>query len=230
MQENLTDVDWTFYPWCLQLLTNHYEQNWKYYCLPSGMGSFGTASEEELLLTKKLFWGIFDSLSHKVPQGFFVFFFLTPTGSVEKSWGGKRSVKFPWAELLRQISPDESFISLWQATSLRHFLRSCRLPLSSSWLLDCVHPIPELQMKPFFRPAVPFVCVFAEVWCWTFQNGHSMPVCHRGSPPPWLCGCQFGSNAGETGVPGCTGQLWPQTHQYCQVSSVRSVTLTLTNL
>lgn len=30
------------------------------------MGSFGTASEEELLLTKKLFWGTFDSLSHKV--------------------------------------------------------------------------------------------------------------------------------------------------------------------
>nr|XP_061843137.1 ryanodine receptor 3-like [Nerophis lumbriciformis] len=49
----------------LWLLTNHYEQNWKYYCLPSGMGSYGTASEEELLLTKKLFWGIFDSLSQK---------------------------------------------------------------------------------------------------------------------------------------------------------------------
>ncbi|XP_061609074.1 ryanodine receptor 3 isoform X2 [Phyllopteryx taeniolatus] len=49
----------------LQLLTNHYEQNWKYYCLPSGMNSFGTASEEELLLTKKHFWGIFDSLSQK---------------------------------------------------------------------------------------------------------------------------------------------------------------------
>lgn len=30
------------------------------------MGSFGMASEEELLLTKKLFWGIFDSLSQKV--------------------------------------------------------------------------------------------------------------------------------------------------------------------
>ncbi|CAL9692587.1 unnamed protein product [Knipowitschia caucasica] len=49
----------------LKLLANHYEQNWKYYCLPSGMGSFGMASEEELLLTKKLFWGIFDSLSQK---------------------------------------------------------------------------------------------------------------------------------------------------------------------
>ncbi|XP_039637447.1 ryanodine receptor 3 isoform X3 [Perca fluviatilis] len=49
----------------LGLLTSHYERNWKYYCLPSGMGSFGIASEEELLLTKKLFWGIFDSLSQK---------------------------------------------------------------------------------------------------------------------------------------------------------------------
>ncbi|XP_074541840.1 ryanodine receptor 3 isoform X7 [Halichoeres trimaculatus] len=49
----------------IKLLTNHYEQNWKYYCLPSGMGSCGIASEEELLLTKKLFWGIFDSLSQK---------------------------------------------------------------------------------------------------------------------------------------------------------------------
>ncbi|XP_078131521.1 ryanodine receptor 3 [Sander vitreus] len=49
----------------LTLLTNHYEQNWKYYSLPSGMGSFGIASEEELILTKKLFWGIFDSLSQK---------------------------------------------------------------------------------------------------------------------------------------------------------------------
>ncbi|XP_077408297.1 ryanodine receptor 3 isoform X2 [Vanacampus margaritifer] len=53
----------------LRLLTNHYEQNWKYYCLPSGMNTFGTASEEELLLTKKLFWGIFDSLSQKKYDG-----------------------------------------------------------------------------------------------------------------------------------------------------------------
>ncbi|XP_053330601.1 ryanodine receptor 3 [Spea bombifrons] len=49
----------------LKLLTNHYEQCWKYYCLPSGWGSYGLASEEELHLTEKLFWGIFDSLSHK---------------------------------------------------------------------------------------------------------------------------------------------------------------------
>nr|XP_023658007.1 ryanodine receptor 3 [Paramormyrops kingsleyae] len=49
----------------LKLLTNHYEQSWKYYCLPAGGGGYGMASEEELLLTKKLFWGIFDSLSQK---------------------------------------------------------------------------------------------------------------------------------------------------------------------
>uniref|UniRef100_A0A8C3IPA6 Ryanodine receptor 3 n=1 Tax=Chrysemys picta bellii TaxID=8478 RepID=A0A8C3IPA6_CHRPI len=49
----------------LKLLTNHYEQCWKYYCLPSGLGSYGIAAEEELHLTEKLFWGIFDSLSHK---------------------------------------------------------------------------------------------------------------------------------------------------------------------
>uniref|UniRef100_A0A8D2L723 Ryanodine receptor 3 n=1 Tax=Varanus komodoensis TaxID=61221 RepID=A0A8D2L723_VARKO len=49
----------------LKLLTNHYEQCWKYYCLPSGWGSSGIAAEEELHLTEKLFWGIFDSLSHK---------------------------------------------------------------------------------------------------------------------------------------------------------------------
>jgi len=30
------------------------------------MGSYGIAVEEELHLTEKLFWGIFDSLSHKV--------------------------------------------------------------------------------------------------------------------------------------------------------------------
>lgn len=56
----------SLFPVALQLLTNHYEQNWKYYCLPSGWGSFGTASEDELLLTKKIFWGVFDSLSQRV--------------------------------------------------------------------------------------------------------------------------------------------------------------------
>lgn len=30
------------------------------------MGSYGIAAEDELHLTEKLFWGIFDSLSHKV--------------------------------------------------------------------------------------------------------------------------------------------------------------------
>nr|XP_015218325.1 PREDICTED: ryanodine receptor 2 isoform X6 [Lepisosteus oculatus] len=49
----------------LKLLTNHYERCWKYYCLPGGWGSFGAASEEELHLSRKLFWGIFDALSQK---------------------------------------------------------------------------------------------------------------------------------------------------------------------
>uniref|UniRef100_A0A3Q3BSM2 Ryanodine receptor 1a (skeletal) n=1 Tax=Kryptolebias marmoratus TaxID=37003 RepID=A0A3Q3BSM2_KRYMA len=49
----------------LKLLTSHYERCWKYYCLPNGWANFGVASEEELHLTRKLFWGIFESLAHK---------------------------------------------------------------------------------------------------------------------------------------------------------------------
>ncbi|KAJ7989095.1 hypothetical protein DPEC_G00315980 [Dallia pectoralis] len=49
----------------LRLLTNHYEQSWRYYCLPSGWGSYGMASDEELLLTKKIFWGVLDSISQR---------------------------------------------------------------------------------------------------------------------------------------------------------------------
>uniref|UniRef100_A0A8D0GF69 Ryanodine receptor 1 n=1 Tax=Sphenodon punctatus TaxID=8508 RepID=A0A8D0GF69_SPHPU len=49
----------------LKLLTNHYERCWKYYCLPTGWANYGISSEEELHLTRKLFWGIFESLSHK---------------------------------------------------------------------------------------------------------------------------------------------------------------------
>ncbi|XP_074978445.1 ryanodine receptor 1 isoform X5 [Caretta caretta] len=49
----------------LKLLNNHYERCWKYYCLPTGWASCGVSSEEELHLTRKLFWGIFDSLAHK---------------------------------------------------------------------------------------------------------------------------------------------------------------------
>ena len=52
----------------LQLLTNHYERCWKYYCLAVGWGGFGVASDEELHLSRKLFWGIFDALSRKVSQ------------------------------------------------------------------------------------------------------------------------------------------------------------------
>lgn len=72
------------------------------------MGSFGTASDEELLLTKKLFWGIFDSLSHKVLQGCLGFFFpLMPTGSGGQRWGVNGD------PVSRAAAPtDESFISL----------------------------------------------------------------------------------------------------------------------
>uniref|UniRef100_A0A4X2MA66 Ryanodine receptor 1 n=1 Tax=Vombatus ursinus TaxID=29139 RepID=A0A4X2MA66_VOMUR len=49
----------------LKLLTNHYERCWKYYCLPTGWANYGVTSEEELHLTRKLFWGIFESLAHK---------------------------------------------------------------------------------------------------------------------------------------------------------------------
>uniref|UniRef100_A0A8C5ALD5 Ryanodine receptor 2 n=1 Tax=Gadus morhua TaxID=8049 RepID=A0A8C5ALD5_GADMO len=49
----------------LKLLTNHYERCWKYYCLAVGWGGFGVASDEELHLSRKLFWGIFDALSRK---------------------------------------------------------------------------------------------------------------------------------------------------------------------
>uniref|UniRef100_A0A3P9BDB2 Ryanodine receptor 2 n=1 Tax=Maylandia zebra TaxID=106582 RepID=A0A3P9BDB2_9CICH len=49
----------------LKLLTNHYERCWKYYCLAGGWGNFGVASDEELHLSRKMFWGIFDALSHK---------------------------------------------------------------------------------------------------------------------------------------------------------------------
>ncbi|XP_052468031.1 ryanodine receptor 2 isoform X4 [Carassius gibelio] len=49
----------------LKLLTNHYERCWKYYCLSGGWGSFGVASDEELHLSRKLFWGIFDALARK---------------------------------------------------------------------------------------------------------------------------------------------------------------------
>uniref|UniRef100_A0A3P8S6G8 Ryanodine receptor 2 n=1 Tax=Amphiprion percula TaxID=161767 RepID=A0A3P8S6G8_AMPPE len=41
----------------LKLLTSHYEQRWRYYCQAGGQGDQGMASEEELHLSRKLFWG-----------------------------------------------------------------------------------------------------------------------------------------------------------------------------
>lgn len=49
-----------------QLLTSHYEQRWKYYSLTGGQGDQGLASDEELQLSRKLFWGVFTALAKKV--------------------------------------------------------------------------------------------------------------------------------------------------------------------
>uniref|UniRef100_A0AAQ5XBZ1 Ryanodine receptor 2b (cardiac) n=1 Tax=Amphiprion ocellaris TaxID=80972 RepID=A0AAQ5XBZ1_AMPOC len=50
----------------LKLLTSHYEQRWRYYCQAGGQGDQGMASEEELHLSRKLFWGVFKALAKKV--------------------------------------------------------------------------------------------------------------------------------------------------------------------
>ncbi|XP_050989248.1 ryanodine receptor 2 [Labeo rohita] len=49
----------------LKLLTNHYEQSRKYYCRNDRWSGFGSASEEELCLTRRLFWEIFSALAKK---------------------------------------------------------------------------------------------------------------------------------------------------------------------
>ncbi|KAM9848015.1 LOW QUALITY PROTEIN: ryanodine receptor 2-like [Aulostomus maculatus] len=49
----------------LKLLTSHYEQRWKYYSLTGGQGEHGLASDEELHLSRKLFWGVFEALTKK---------------------------------------------------------------------------------------------------------------------------------------------------------------------
>ncbi|TRY95484.1 hypothetical protein DNTS_003975, partial [Danionella cerebrum] len=49
----------------LKLLTNHYEENRKYYCQNDGWRGFGSASEEELCLTRRLFWDVFGALAKK---------------------------------------------------------------------------------------------------------------------------------------------------------------------
>uniref|UniRef100_A0AAR2IQQ6 Ryanodine receptor 2b (cardiac) n=1 Tax=Pygocentrus nattereri TaxID=42514 RepID=A0AAR2IQQ6_PYGNA len=49
----------------LKLLTDHYEQSWKYYCMTGVQGSFGSASDVELRLSRNLFWGVFRALTKK---------------------------------------------------------------------------------------------------------------------------------------------------------------------
>lgn len=49
-----------------QLLTSHYEQRWKYYLRMDGQADHRSASEEELYLSRKLFWNLFKALDKKV--------------------------------------------------------------------------------------------------------------------------------------------------------------------
>ncbi|KAI4887181.1 hypothetical protein NFI96_021277, partial [Prochilodus magdalenae] len=46
----------------LKLLTSHYERNWRYYCTT---GVKDSASEVELQLSRRLFWGVFRALTKK---------------------------------------------------------------------------------------------------------------------------------------------------------------------
>lgn len=49
-----------------QLLTSHYEQRWTYYLQTRGRADQSLASEEELYLSRKLFWSLFRALDKKV--------------------------------------------------------------------------------------------------------------------------------------------------------------------
>ncbi|XP_041921605.1 ryanodine receptor 2 isoform X1 [Alosa sapidissima] len=56
-------TDYTKMP--LKLLANHYELSWKYYCLAGGYGGVGSATVEELHLSRQLFWSTFSALARK---------------------------------------------------------------------------------------------------------------------------------------------------------------------
>ncbi|XP_070398109.1 ryanodine receptor 2 isoform X1 [Nothobranchius furzeri] len=47
----------------LKLLTSHYEQRWKYYSGSGRQNDQASASEEEIHLPRKLFWGVFKALT-----------------------------------------------------------------------------------------------------------------------------------------------------------------------
>lgn len=49
-----------------QMLTSHYEQMWKYYSYTGSQDKQKLASEGELQLSRKLFWGVFKALTKKV--------------------------------------------------------------------------------------------------------------------------------------------------------------------
>lgn len=55
-----------FFNGLYQLLTSHYEQRSKYYLMVGEPGDHSLASEEELHLSRKLFWSVFKDLNKKV--------------------------------------------------------------------------------------------------------------------------------------------------------------------
>lgn len=128
-----------------KLLTNHYERCWKYYCLPNGWANFGVSSEEELHLSRKLFWGIFESLAHKVRHsnifiGFMCRLFHTNPNlcscasfswnhSLQKGLKGSRCVK---VSVRRRVQNHFQIINRWKTArrwnifSKYYRERSCR--------------------------------------------------------------------------------------------------------
>lgn len=119
-----------------------------------------------------------------------------------------------------EAKTDESFISVWRG------IARCRLLSSSS--PSFMLPPPLFLSLRSVCPSCPHSAVSVssvEVRCWPFQSGHVMPVCHRWCLASGLCGRLSWSHAGETGISGCTGQLWSQTHQHCQVSGLKCIYL-----
>ena len=108
-----------------QLLTNHYERCWKYYCLPNGWANYGVTSEEELHLSRKLFWGIFESLAHKVNNAF-----LVSTHSVDYNFTGLMPI-FDFFDVIHTLE-------IWcRALQDRHAMPLRYSRSHSAWLCGC---------------------------------------------------------------------------------------------
>lgn len=62
-----------------------------------------------------------------------------------------------------------------------------------------------------------------EVWPRSFPDGPALSQCNSGGPATRLFRYQNLSHIGETGLSGRRWQLWPQTHQHCEVSPESSL-------